>query len=106
MFLAKISPIPAAAQVVAIVAGAVKIPRRRVYPPILIGQPIWSGLVIGAGYYLGDTVQNPAKLMSEAGAFTLVGVVVIGLYFYYVHGPLARELRNLTSSSKEPIKTD
>jgi membrane protein DedA with SNARE-associated domain len=97
MFMAKISPIPAGALVVATVAGVLKLPRRQVYLPIIIGQPIWSGLVIAAGYYLGDTIQNPEKLLSEAGVFTAVAFIVIGLYYYYLHERLKQELTNLLS---------
>jgi membrane protein DedA with SNARE-associated domain len=72
-------------------AGVLKIPLKKVYPPIIIGQPFWSGIVIGAGYYLGDTIQNPAKLLNEAGVFTLIALVFLGLYYYYLHDHLKRE---------------
>lgn len=95
MFLAKLSPIPAGSQAVAIVAGAVKLPRRRFYPPIIIGQPIWSAAVIGTGYYFGDTIQNPQKLLSEAGIFTVIAIVVGFLYYHYLHDRFKAEFERL-----------
>jgi len=95
MFLAKLSPIPAGSQIVAVVAGTVKLPWRKFYPPILIGQPIWSAAVIAAGYYFGDVVQNPHKLLSEAGIFTLVALAVGLLYYHYLHDRFKAEFERL-----------
>lgn len=103
MILAKFAPLPASSQTVAAMAGILKVPLRKVYPPIIIGQPFWSGMVIGAGYYFGDTIQNPAKLMNEAGVFTLVALILIGLYYYYLHDHLKREFSQLVGGYKESV---
>jgi|GEM_PF-704624 membrane protein DedA with SNARE-associated domain len=95
MILAKFAPLPASSQTVAAMAGVLKMPLRKVYPPIVIGQPFWSGIVIAAGYYLGDTIQNPAKLLNEAGVFTLIALVFLGLYYHYLHDHLKREFSQL-----------
>lgn len=95
MILAKFAPLPASSQTVAAIAGVLKIPLRKVYPPIIIGQPFWSGIVIAAGYYLGDTIQNPGKLLNEAGFFTLLALILIGLYYHYLHDHLKREFTEL-----------
>lgn len=91
MLLAKLAPLPASSQTVAAVAGVLKMPLRKVYPPIIIGQPLWSAAIIASGYYLGDTIQNPGKLMNEAGFFTLIALILLGLYYYYLHDHLKRE---------------
>ncbi|MEX2369190.1 MAG: hypothetical protein WD552_02230 [Candidatus Paceibacterota bacterium] len=95
MFLAKLSPIPAGSQIVAVVAGTVKLPRRKFYPPIVIGQPIWSAAVIATGYYFGDTIQHPHKLLSEAGVFTLIALAVALLYYHYLHDRFKAEFERL-----------
>lgn len=95
MILAKFAPLPASSQTAAAMAGVLKIPLKKVYPPIIIGQPFWSGMVIGAGYYLGDTIQNPGKLLNEAGFFTLTALMLVGLYYYYLHDHLKREFSRL-----------
>lgn len=101
MILAKFAPLPASSQTVAAIAGVLKMPLRKVYPPIIIGQPFWSGIVIAAGYYLGDTIQNPAKLMNEAGFFTVFALILIGLYYYYLHDHLKREFTNLVGGHQD-----
>lgn len=101
MILAKFAPLPASSQTVAAIAGVLKIPLRKVYPPIIIGQPFWSGMVIGAGYYLGDTIQNPGKLLNEAGFFTLLALILLGLYYYYLHDHIKREFSQLIGVSKK-----
>lgn len=102
MILAKFAPLPASSQTVAAVAGMLKIPLRKVYPPIIIGQPFWSGMVIGAGYYLGDTIQNPGKLLNEAGIFTLVALILLGLYYHYFHDHIKREFSRLVGNYQTP----
>ncbi|MEX2515044.1 MAG: hypothetical protein WD335_02875 [Candidatus Paceibacterota bacterium] len=101
MILAKLAPLPASSQTVAAVAGALRIPLRKVYPPIIIGQPFWSGVVIASGYYLGDTIQNPAKLLNEAGVFTLLALVLIGLYYHYLHDHIKREFTQFVGTKKD-----
>lgn len=97
MFLAKLSPIPAGSQAVAVMAGVLKLPRKKFYPPIIIGQPIWSAAVIATGYYFGDTIQNPHKLLSEAGIFTVIAIVVVLLYYHYLHDRFKAEFERLLS---------
>jgi|AntRauTorckE6833_2_1112554.scaffolds.fasta_scaffold22880_2 membrane protein DedA with SNARE-associated domain len=105
MFLAKLSPIPAGSQVVAIVAGVIKLPRKRFYPPIIIGQPIWSAAVIATGYYFGDTAQHPQKLLSEAGVFTIIAIAIGLLYYHYLHDRFKAEFNRLLVFRDNNAKT-
>jgi len=85
MMFGKIAPVPWLAEAVAVTAGTVKMNIKKVCVPILIGQPIWSAAIIALGYFFGDVITDPQKLLTEAGIVTAGVVLLLGGYFYLAH---------------------
>lgn len=84
LFLAKILPVPSLDTALLIAAGALKIRARTVYVSMLAGQPIWSALIIGLGYFFGDSLRNPERVFNIIG-FAL-GLVLVGYVLYGKYG--------------------
>ncbi len=85
MMFGKVAPVLWLSDAAAVAAGIFRIPWRKFYLPVFIGQPIWSAAVIALGYYFGSTLQDPRRLISRVSIFMLVGVIILGLYYYYLH---------------------
>lgn len=80
MVVAKLAPVNLVSEFVALTAGAMKIPARTFYAPVLVAQPIWSASIIAVGYYFGDVIKDPQKIFTEA---SLVFVVLVCLFILY-----------------------
>lgn len=80
LFLAKVLPAPLLDVGLIIVAGLFNFRPKRVYKGMVVGQVIWSGMIISIGYYFGDTAQDIGRLLDVAG---LVLLAIFGLMFLY-----------------------
>ncbi|MEX2369189.1 MAG: VTT domain-containing protein [Candidatus Paceibacterota bacterium] len=85
MVFARLAPINLVSEFVVLTAGVLKIPTRKFYAPVLISQPIWSALIIAVGYFFGDVVTNPGKILTDTSIIFVVGVCLFFLYRRYVH---------------------
>lgn len=92
LVFAKVAPLPSLAEVLLVTAGTLKVNAKRVYAAIFIGQPIWSLMIVGLGYYFGGTIQNPEQLLNWAGLVTLGLVVASIMYYTYLHDRLQRAI--------------
>lgn len=114
LFLAKVLPLPTLDGALLVAAGTLKISAKRVYTAILAGQPIWSAMIIGLGYFFGDTIQNPNRLINWVGFTIGVIIVLVVLYNKYVHNyvlertKMGRLLRAMNEDGKmnKPVKKE
>lgn len=93
LFLAKVLPIPTLDTALIIAAGTIKIETKRVYIAILTGQPIWSAMIIGLGYFFGDSIQNPEKVFNILGFAIGFLIVCSVLYSKYAHNWLIEKTK-------------
>lgn len=82
MFFSRIAPINLVSQFVVIMAGIARVSTRNFYMPILIAQPIWSAAIIATGFYFGNIITNPEKMLFES---SVIFAVIIGLFLLYRH---------------------
>ncbi|MEX0935152.1 MAG: hypothetical protein WDZ70_02410 [Candidatus Paceibacterota bacterium] len=84
LFLAKVLPVPTLDTALIIAAGTIKIKVKRVYFAILAGQPLWSAMIIGLGYFFGDSIQNPDKVINIIGF--AIGLIIVFVVLYNKYG--------------------
>lgn len=87
---AKLSPTIAVSESLAVAAGILQIPAKRVYIGILSTQPIWSAGILALGFYFGSTFQDISFLLNVTGIFFTALVILVVLYFTYLHEQLIR----------------
>lgn len=86
----KIIPIPNLASATAIAAGTLKVSKRRFYTGLLVAQPLWSILIVSAGYYMGSVSDNmmDASYVVPFASFIAIAIIFaifrdsIRLYLY------------------------
>ncbi|MEX2515043.1 MAG: VTT domain-containing protein [Candidatus Paceibacterota bacterium] len=80
MLFSRLAPINLLSQFVVMMAGVTRIPTKKFYAPILIAQPIWSAAIIATGFYFGNVITNPEKMLFES---SLIFAGILGLFLLY-----------------------
>lgn len=93
LFLAKVLPVPTLDTALIIAAGTIRIKTKRVYIAILTGQPLWSAMIIGLGYFFGDSIQNPGRVINIVGFGIGLVIVLYVLYSKYGHNWLLEKTK-------------
>lgn len=83
--LAKSAPIIHLPTTIVLASGMLKIPLKKFILGLAIGQPIWSAMVLGAGYYFGRTATNIQFALSLVGIIMISILLVLFLYFKFAH---------------------
>lgn len=92
MVFARLAPVNLVSEAVVVIAGALKIPTRKFYAPVLLSQPIWSAAILAIGYYFGDVIADPKQIFREASIVFVAAVCLFLLYRRYMHQYLKQGL--------------
>lgn len=83
--LAKIIPTVSISSALAIAAGILHVPPKKIYLGNLIAQPIWSAAILSLGFYFGNTIQDFRYLLNVTGILVTSALIFVILYFVYFH---------------------
>ena len=65
-----------------ITAGLVKIPFLKYVGINIIGQFVWTGLLIGVGYFFGDAYMKVDSIIGKLSIFALFVVIFVAFMGY------------------------
>jgi membrane protein DedA with SNARE-associated domain len=71
------------ALVTLVTAGMVRIPFGRYITLNLIGQFVWTGILISAGYFFGNFYAQIERFMGKANAVIIVAVAAVIVFYLY-----------------------
>jgi membrane protein DedA with SNARE-associated domain len=71
------------ALVTLVTAGMVRIPFRRYIALNFIGQFVWTGILIAAGYFFGNLYAQMEKFIGRLNAVIIIAVAAVVVFYLY-----------------------